>query len=76
MKESTKQDLKRKISSRKFWALCSGLTGAIVLFIYAVIQGGDIVGTISSVVLATGSVVSYIIGEAAIDAAEKKEDKP
>lgn len=55
-----KIDWKRKLSSRKFWMSVGGLvTGVIALF----------EGTLSieGVILALGSVVSYIFGEGWVD---------
>ena len=56
---------KQKLSSRKLWAMVAGLAVSVLV----------LVGTeptkaaeISAIILATGSIVSYILGESYVDA--------
>ena len=62
----TKDDIKRKLCSRKFWLAVIGLVSGLLL---AFKVDGQTVETISGVVMAFGSVVAYIIGEGMSDAA-------
>lgn len=60
-------DWKRKLTSRKFWMAVVGLvTGLLLLF------GVDKSHTeqVGGIVLATGSVIAYILGEGMTDAAD------
>lgn len=60
-------NLKKKIASRKFWAMLGGLVTSIVLMVQ-----GDPTITISGVIMGVGSIVAYILGESWIDAASAK----
>lgn len=58
-------DWKKKLTSRKFWtALCSFITNIIVFFNV----GEDTAVKITALVMATGSLIAYIIGEGMVDA--------
>ncbi len=71
-----KIDWVKKITSRKLWVALAGLvTGLILAF------GGsaNTAETVSGAIMATASVVGYIIGEGLVDAAntntEEKKDE-
>lgn len=74
MNESTKIDWKKKLTSRKFWALIADLGMAVTLLVYAIVQNGDVTAMIGSVVLAVGGVIAYIVGEGIADAAYNKSN--
>lgn len=61
----TKQDLIRKLTSRKFWvALCGLISGLILAF-----GGGEeTAATVSGVVLQGASVLGYLLAEGLSDA--------
>ena len=59
-----KIDWKRKLSSRKFWALVAGLaTSALVL----VNVSENTIAQVAAVIGAFGSVVAYMLAEAYVD---------
>ena len=65
----------KKCGSRKF---ILGLTGAITGLILAFNGSAELAEKVSGIILATASVVAYIFGEAAADAAhvgEKEKEK-
>ncbi len=63
-----KQDWIRKLTSRKFWLAIAGLITGVVGFLQHPTSDAE---TITSLVLALGSVVAYIIAEGMIDAARE-----
>lgn len=67
---------KRKLSSRKFWALLAGL-GTSILVMFNVSENA--VAQVASVITAFGSVAVYILAEAyvdgqAVDSSDDAED--
>ena len=64
-------DIKRKLTSRKFWVALAGfVAGLIVAF-----GGTDATAAqVTALIMSGASVVAYIIGEGLIDAAGTKED--
>ena len=59
----TKQDIIRKLASRKFWALLAGfICGTVLIF-----QGHTDTETITGAIMAGGAVVSYILAESLVD---------
>lgn len=64
----TINDLKRKLTSRKFWA-------AIVGFITPIMAMADVPDNtavqVTSIIMAGGTLIAYIIGEGMTDAAKK-----
>ena len=62
----TKQDWIRKLVSRKFWVCLAGLITGIVSFLK---QPTTDAATISSLVMALGSVIAYVVAEGLVDAA-------
>ena len=73
----TKEDVIRKLTSRKLWVAIAGfVVGLVVAF------GGsaELAETVSGLIMAAASIVAYIIGEGLTDAAragagEEKEVK-
>lgn len=62
-------DLKRKLSSRKFWTAAAGLVSAILVVMnYSENQITQAV----SVVSAAGVLIAYIFAEGSVDAAREK----
>ncbi|GEA16825.1 hypothetical protein E308F_30710 [Moorella sp. E308F] len=57
-------DWKRKLSSRKFWALLAGLATSILVLTNA---NNDTITKVVAVITATGSVVGYMFSEAYVD---------
>ena len=75
-----KDDIVRKLTSRKFWLAIAGLITGIVGFLKSPTTDAE---TITSLVLALGSVVAYVISEGLVDAAREnnvpyviEDDKP
>ena len=64
-------DLKRKLSSRKFWALLAGFIGSL-LIVFNV--GDNDITQITAVVTAFGSVAVYMLAEASVDKARAGGD--
>lgn len=64
-----KEDLIRKLTSRKFWlAVAAFVTELIIAF-----KGdAELAETLSGMIMAGATVIAYIVGEGLIDA-EKKE---
>lgn len=72
-----KIDIKRKLTSRKFWLAFIGLVSGILL---AFRVDAETIETISGCIMSAASVIAYIIGEGLTDAAsmawEDEETKP
>ena len=60
-----KIDWKRKLASRKFWALVAGVATSIIVLLGA---GEDAAVKITGLITAVGSVMVYILAEAHVDA--------
>lgn len=67
----TMEDIKRKLCSRKFWLALAGLITGIVGFLKHPTTDAE---TITSLIMALGSVVAYCIAEGLIDAAREGAD--
>lgn len=64
-----KEDLIRKLTSRKFWlAVAAFVTGLLAAFKV----DGEIVETVSGLIMSAAAVIAYIVAEGLVDA-EKKE---
>lgn len=65
------EDLRRKLTSRKFWA-------AVAVFVAGTIKafGGteSVAAEVTALIMAGAAVVAYIIGEGLIDAAGAKDE--
>ena len=58
-------DWKRKLTSRKFWAaVCTLVTNLLVFFNC----GDEVAVKVTALIMATASVIAYIIGEGLVDA--------
>lgn len=68
----TKEDWIRKLTSRKFWLAIAGLVTGIVGFLKNPTTDTE---TITSLILALGSVVAYVISEGMVDAARENGDQ-
>lgn len=66
-----KEDWIRKLTSRKFWLAIAGLVVGAVNFLKQPTTDAE---AITSLILALGSVIAYIIGEGLIDAARENAD--
>ena len=62
-----KIDLKRKLTSRKFWFAVAGFGVGL----YTIITQGCTAELISGLIMSFGSVAAYIIGEGIVDASDK-----
>ena len=67
----TKQDIVRKLTSRKFWVALAGLITGIVAFVKEPTTDAQ---TITALILALGSVVAYCVGEGLADAASAQAE--
>jgi len=67
----TKQDWVRKLCSRKFWLAVAGLVTGAVNFLKNPTTDAEV---ITSLILALGSVVAYVIAEGMVDAASAGAD--
>lgn len=63
-------DWKRKLTSRKFWMAVAAFIVGIVIYIQSPDKGNA--ESITALVMATGSVVAYIVGEGFADGANKE----
>ena len=61
-----KQDWIRKLTSRKFWMALAGLVTGLVGFLRQPTTDAE---AITSLIMALGSVVAYVIAEGLVDAA-------
>lgn len=59
-------NIKRKMASRKFWALAAGFIGSLLL---AFNVGDNDIAQVTAVITAFGSVAVYILAEASVDRA-------
>lgn len=65
-------DWKKKLGSRKFWALIAGFIGSL-LVVFNVTEND--IAQVTAVITAFGSVAVYIFAEASIDKESVKEDE-
>lgn len=63
-------DWKRKLTSRKFWMAVAAFIVGIVIYLKSPDKGNS--ESITALVMATGSVVAYIVGEGFADGANKQ----
>lgn len=62
------EEFKRKVSSRKFWALVTGVAVSTMAFFHA---GTDTVANVVALIGAIGSCVGYMLAEAYVDGNRK-----
>ena len=68
----TKEDWIRKLTSRKFWLAVAGLVTGIIGFLRNPSTDAE---SITSLIMALGSVVAYCISEGLVDAARENGDQ-
>lgn len=67
----TKEDIIRKLTSRKLWAALASFVSMIII----ALKGSEEVATqIAALIMAGASVIAYVIGEGLIDAAGVSAD--
>lgn len=66
-----KEDIIRKLTSRKFWLALAGLVTGIISFLK---QPTTDAQTITALILSLGSVVAYCVAEGLVDA--NRQDEP
>ena len=66
-----KIDWKRKLTSRKLWV---AVTGMVAGYILAFGGEAELAETVSGCIMATASVVGYIVGEGLADSASDRKD--
>ena len=62
----TWEEIKRKLTSRKFWAAVAGLVTNIMI---AVGKTASEATTVTALIMAGAVVIAYIVGEGLVDAA-------
>ena len=71
-----KIDWQRKLTSRKFWAAIAGFVTGIIIFVKSPTSSPE---AVTALIMQTGSLVAYIIGEGLADSSntyiESKEDE-
>lgn len=65
------EDLKRKLTSRKFWAAVAGFATPIMTMLNA---SENTIVQVTSIIMAGGTLIAYIIGEGLTDAAARKNN--
>ncbi len=66
----TKNDIIRKLSSRKFWACVCGFATSVLS---ALRYGESEVALVTSIISSAGCLIAYILSEGYVDAQQKKE---
>jgi peptidoglycan/LPS O-acetylase OafA/YrhL len=66
-------DWKRKLTSRKFWAMLAGVVAAILLMCNV---GDNQVAQVVSILGMFGTIAAYIFGESQVDAAYASNQIP
>lgn len=67
-----KIDWKRKLSSRKFWAMIAGFVAAVLAFVGT---SDTAVTQVTAIISAAGVIVAYILAEGITDAAHAETEK-
>ena len=67
----TKDDIVRKLCSRKFWAAIVGFVTGLLIYLGKSEAETEQIGAL---IMSAASVVAYILGEGLIDAAREKGD--
>ncbi len=68
----TKQDVIRKLTSRKFWVALVGFVTPLLLG-FGVAEND--VAEIGSIIMAGATLIAYIVGEGLVDAASTEQTK-
>lgn len=64
----TKEDIIRKLTSRKFWAAIAGFVTGLMVYFGKTAEQAD---QVAALIMSAASVVAYIVGEGLIDAARE-----
>lgn len=64
----TKEDIIRKLTSRKFWAAIAGFVTGLLVYFGKTAEQAD---QVAALIMSAASVVAYIVGEGLIDAARE-----
>ena len=67
----SKEDIIRKLTSRKFWAAIVGFVTGLLIYLG---KSEAETAQIGALIMSAASVVAYIVGEGLIDAAREKGD--
>lgn len=70
-KESTKDAIVRKLTSRKLWAAIASFVGMLIV---ALGYSESEAATITALIMAGATVIAYIVGEGLIDVANISSD--
>jgi hypothetical protein len=62
----TKDEIIRKLTSRKFWAAIAGFVTGLLIYFGKTAEQAD---QVAALIMSAASVVAYIVGEGLIDAA-------
>lgn len=62
----SKEDIIRKLASRKFWVTLAGFIGSLLV---AFNVGDNDIAQITAIITAFGSLIVYVLSESAVDAA-------
>jgi len=63
---------KRKLASRKFWALVAAVATSVIVLVGA---GEEVAVKITGLITTVGAVATYILAEAHVDSSGKGDDK-
>lgn len=66
-----KDEIIKKLTSRKFWVAVAGFVTGIILLCNATPETAESVGAL---IIAGGSIIGYLFGEALTDIARAKKD--
>ncbi len=76
-KEEFWKEMRRKLTSRKFWIALAGLVTGVII---ACRGSAETAETVSGIIMAAASVVGYLLGEGLTDSAragiEQKDETP
>lgn len=67
-----KIDWKRKLTSRKFWAMIAGFIAAVLAFVGT---SDTVITQVTAIISAAGVIVAYILAEGMTDAAYAETDR-
>ena len=65
----TKEDIRRKLTSRKLWVSIASFVAMLIVFFNS---DENMAAQVSSLIIAGGTVVAYVVGEGLVDAANKE----
>lgn len=68
----TKQDIIRKLTSRKLWLALAGMVAGLIV---ALNGDAKVAETVSGCIMSAASVIAYIVGEGLVDSARPRTDE-